>query len=198
MSYRFVAGLILAWLSGNVGADCAFCGFIDISWFSPFYSKIKSKKPKRRGIRQPKFIPGDWNHNLYVADYSHIPGNNPVSGEATMFFGECETFSKLMLLSLTENNEIVQGKFPGQHHRVKSNGYNLPLMKFFRMSKKRVDEFPHSIAFDICEQLLRAIETSDDFFFTDLARICKFEKSRPIISLEYWLTPLLSRDWTVT
>jgi len=104
-----------------------------------------------------------------------------------------------MLLSLTENNEIVQGKFPGQHHRVKSNGYNLPLMKFFRMSKKRVDEFPHSIAFDICEQLLRAIETSDDFFFTDLARICKFEKSRPIISLEYWLTLLhwnyFSKGW---
>src|SRR6185437_6383629 len=75
----------------------------------------------------------------------------------------------------------------GQTHRVKSNGYNLPLMKFYGMKKGHVDRIPHSLALDMCEHIIRAFETQDGYFFHDLARLCKYEKSRSVITLENWL-----------
>lgn len=144
-------------------------------------------KTKKRGIRKPRgYIAGERSNNLYIAQYDYVKGNEPVSSQAAHFFGDCKTFSDLMRFELTENLE----KVPGKHnsiHRVKSKGYNTQLMKFFRMKKKHVDRFPHSLAYDICEHILYAIQTGEVWFFNDLARLCKFEKSRPPIALEYWL-----------
>lgn len=149
------------------------------------------KEKKKRGIRKPKgYVAGEFSKNRYVAEYGYLRGNEIVSGEAVQFFGDSQNFSKLMRFSLTDKGEVLQGKFAGNCHRVKSDGYNLPLMKFYRMKKHHVDEFAHSLAWDICEHTLRAIQTGDDYFFRDLARLCKFEKSRPTINLEYWLTLL--------
>ena len=147
---------------------------------------------KKRGIRKPKgYIPGDFGNNLYVAGQEYIKGgNNLVCNEAVQFFGDCKTFSQLRKLSLTKNNEIIQGEFPGHRHRVKSDGYDNLLMQFYGMKKSQVDTFHHSIAFDICEQILWAVRTGNDRFFRDLGRLCKFEKHRPShpkIPLESWL-----------
>ena len=154
---------------------------------------MKPKNQKRkRGIRKPKgYAAGEIGNNLYIAAHAYLPGNEIVSDEAVHFFGDIQTFSKLMQFELTEMGEVLPGKFAGSKHRVKSLGYNLPLMKFYRMKKHRVGEIPHSLAWDICEHTLRAIQTGDDYFFRDLARLCKFEKARPEnppIALEYWLT----------
>jgi hypothetical protein len=157
---------------------------------------MKNTTKKTRGIRKPRgYIPGEWSNNLYIAEHDYVKGNEPVSGQAVQFFGDCKTFSDLTQLALTENGEVVQGKYPGSLCRVKSKGYNAQLMNFYRMKKLDVDRYPHSLAYDICEQIMRAVQTGDDWFFQDLARLCKFEKSRPPITLEYWLG-IVHRDFS--
>lgn len=56
------------------------------------------------------------------------------------------------------------------------------------MKKRSVDRLPHGIALDLCEHIQRAILTGNGYFFSDLARICEYEKTKPEDSLEYWLT----------
>ena len=153
---------------------------------------MKSTAKTARGIRKPRgYIAGEWSNNLYIADHDHVKGNDPVSGQAVHFFGDCKTFSDLMQLALTKNLEQVSGKY-NSIHRVKSNGYNTHLMKFFGMNKKHVDRFPHSLAYDICEHILYAIQTGEVWFFEDLARLCKFEKTKQVI--EAWHL-IVHRDW---
>lgn len=149
---------------------------------------MKNKKP--RGKRKPRgYSAGDINKNLYVAHYEYVKGGNEiVSGESAQFFGDCKTFSDLMQFSLTEKPlSRISG---GSMHRLKSAGINKPLMKFYRMKAARLNDLGQSLAWDICEHTLRAIQTGEDYFFRDLARLCKSENSKPATSLEYWLTIL--------
>ncbi|MGH7952348.1 MAG: hypothetical protein ACREFE_10570 [Limisphaerales bacterium] len=132
------------------------------------------KKP--RGIRKPRgYEPRNFSLNFHLASLEHIPGK-PVSGEADSFLFGCKNYAQLVQMSV---------KCADNKYEVNFGGLNKPLMKYFKMTKKRLAEWPTSIATDICERILWAIENRDGYFFRDLARLC--ENPKDDIGLRSWL-----------
>lgn len=146
------------------------------------------KKKMKRGIRKPKgYIPGDHIRNSYLARFEYLPGNEPVSGDAVQFFYDCQSFSKFMQFSLPKSGEVLQdGPLPA-FVQLKSGGPNAALMKIHGLRKRHLDAKAQSLAWSICEHVLRAIQTDHGYFFSDLARLCRLEKTRPSLSLRDWL-----------